>query len=73
MSNSNINLQTQSSNALHNAIMEAGSTDRPPMLAGNEYSRKGQKESQKQTKPSTGWKSQNQSEVKSQPHEENTT
>ncbi|GJR29253.1 hypothetical protein Tco_1105485 [Tanacetum coccineum] len=28
MSNSNINLQTQSSNALHNAIMEAGSKDR---------------------------------------------
>ncbi|GJS58805.1 retrovirus-related pol polyprotein from transposon TNT 1-94 [Tanacetum coccineum] len=33
MSNSNINLQTQSSNALHNAIMEAGSKERPPMLA----------------------------------------
>ncbi|GJY60721.1 retrovirus-related pol polyprotein from transposon TNT 1-94 [Tanacetum coccineum] len=33
MSNSNINLQTQSSNALHNAFMEAGSKDRPPMLA----------------------------------------
>ncbi|GJV81209.1 retrovirus-related pol polyprotein from transposon TNT 1-94 [Tanacetum coccineum] len=33
MSNSNINLQTQSSNALHNAIMEAGSKYRPPMLA----------------------------------------
>ncbi|GJV80747.1 hypothetical protein Tco_1516617 [Tanacetum coccineum] len=33
MSNSNINLQTQSSNALYNAIMEAGSKDRPPMLA----------------------------------------
>ncbi|GJS06520.1 hypothetical protein Tco_0363316 [Tanacetum coccineum] len=33
MSNSNTNLQTQSSNALHNAIMEAGSKDRPPMLA----------------------------------------
>ncbi|GJZ38812.1 hypothetical protein Tco_0585375 [Tanacetum coccineum] len=32
MSNLNINLQTQSSNALHNAIMEAGSEDRPPML-----------------------------------------
>ncbi|GJZ57105.1 hypothetical protein Tco_0612599 [Tanacetum coccineum] len=30
---SNTNLQTQSSNALHNAIMEAGSKDRPPMLA----------------------------------------
>ncbi|GKC40804.1 hypothetical protein Tco_1053188 [Tanacetum coccineum] len=33
MSNSNINLQTQSSNALQNAIMEAGSKDCPPMLA----------------------------------------
>ncbi|GKB10990.1 hypothetical protein Tco_0844913 [Tanacetum coccineum] len=33
MSNLNTNLQTQSSNALHNAIMEAGSKDRPPMLA----------------------------------------
>ncbi|GKC07091.1 retrotransposon protein, putative, unclassified [Tanacetum coccineum] len=31
MSNSNTNLQTQSSNALHNAIMEAGSKDRPPI------------------------------------------
>ncbi|GJV18683.1 hypothetical protein Tco_1367703 [Tanacetum coccineum] len=37
MSNSNINLQTQSSNALHNAIMEAGSKDRPPMLAPDNY------------------------------------
>nr|GFA58272.1 Gag-Pol polyprotein [Tanacetum cinerariifolium] len=26
-------MQTQTSNALHNAIMEAGSKDRPPMLA----------------------------------------
>ncbi|GJY04160.1 hypothetical protein Tco_0370100 [Tanacetum coccineum] len=33
MSNSNTNMQTQSSNALHNAIMEASSKDRPPMLA----------------------------------------
>ncbi|GJY32405.1 hypothetical protein Tco_0415900 [Tanacetum coccineum] len=33
MSNSNINLQTQSLNALHNAIMEAGSKDHTPMLA----------------------------------------
>ncbi|GJW98176.1 hypothetical protein Tco_0179984 [Tanacetum coccineum] len=33
MSNSNINLQTQSSNGLHNAIIEAGSKYRPPMLA----------------------------------------
>ncbi|GKF56892.1 hypothetical protein Tco_0170429, partial [Tanacetum coccineum] len=37
MSNSNSNLQTQSSNALHNAIMEAGSKDRPPMLAPDNY------------------------------------
>ncbi|GJT58506.1 hypothetical protein Tco_1002039 [Tanacetum coccineum] len=40
MSNSNINLQTQSSNALHNAIMEAGSKDRPPMLAPGDYAEK---------------------------------
>nr|GEV45663.1 integrase, catalytic region, zinc finger, CCHC-type, peptidase aspartic, catalytic [Tanacetum cinerariifolium] len=33
MSNTNTNLQTQTSNALHNAIMEAGGKDRPPMLA----------------------------------------
>ncbi|GJW56113.1 hypothetical protein Tco_0102844 [Tanacetum coccineum] len=33
MSNLNTNLQTQSSNALHNAIMEAGSKDRPPIEA----------------------------------------
>ncbi|GJT17626.1 hypothetical protein Tco_0876332 [Tanacetum coccineum] len=32
MSNSITNMQTQSSNALHNAIMEAGSKDRPPIL-----------------------------------------
>ncbi|GKD81192.1 hypothetical protein Tco_1348031 [Tanacetum coccineum] len=37
MSNSNTNLQTQSSNALHNAIMEAGSKDRPPMLAPDSF------------------------------------
>nr|GEW66295.1 integrase, catalytic region, zinc finger, CCHC-type, peptidase aspartic, catalytic [Tanacetum cinerariifolium] len=30
---SNTNLQTQTSNALHNAIVEAGGKDRPPMLA----------------------------------------
>ncbi|GJV37443.1 hypothetical protein Tco_1409920 [Tanacetum coccineum] len=30
---SNTNMQTQTSNALHNAIMEAGGKDRPPMLA----------------------------------------
>nr|GEV12528.1 hypothetical protein [Tanacetum cinerariifolium] len=33
MSNTNNNIQTQTSNTLHNAIMEAGSKDRPPMLA----------------------------------------
>ncbi|GKD43382.1 hypothetical protein Tco_1268027 [Tanacetum coccineum] len=33
MSNTNTNLQTQTSNALHNAIMEVGGKDRPPMLA----------------------------------------
>nr|GEU72949.1 retrovirus-related Pol polyprotein from transposon TNT 1-94 [Tanacetum cinerariifolium] len=33
MSNANNNMQTQTSNTLHNAIMEAGSKDRPPMLA----------------------------------------
>ncbi|GJQ95370.1 retrovirus-related pol polyprotein from transposon TNT 1-94 [Tanacetum coccineum] len=37
MSNSNTNLQTKSSNALYNAIMEAGSKDRPPMLAPGNY------------------------------------
>ncbi|GKC88713.1 hypothetical protein Tco_1149362 [Tanacetum coccineum] len=37
MLNLNINLQTQSSNALHNAIMEAGSKDRLPMLAPSNY------------------------------------
>ncbi|GJZ13579.1 hypothetical protein Tco_0635894 [Tanacetum coccineum] len=33
MSNTNDNLQTQTSNALHNVIMEAGGKDCPPMLA----------------------------------------
>ncbi|GJZ48662.1 integrase, catalytic region, zinc finger, CCHC-type containing protein [Tanacetum coccineum] len=33
MSNTNNNLQTQTSNALHNSIIEAGGKDRPPMLA----------------------------------------
>ncbi|GJX22908.1 hypothetical protein Tco_0227353 [Tanacetum coccineum] len=33
MSNTNTNLQTQTSNTLHNAIIEAGGKDRPPMLA----------------------------------------
>nr|GEZ50212.1 hypothetical protein [Tanacetum cinerariifolium] len=30
-------MQTQTSNTLHNAIMEAGSKDRPPMLATSNY------------------------------------
>ncbi|GJS11016.1 hypothetical protein Tco_0367812 [Tanacetum coccineum] len=33
MSITNTNLQTQTSNALHNAIMEVGGKGRPPMLA----------------------------------------
>ncbi|GJY12529.1 hypothetical protein Tco_0381838 [Tanacetum coccineum] len=33
MSNTNNNLRTQTSNALHNAIMKAGGKDHPPMLA----------------------------------------
>nr|GEW39755.1 hypothetical protein [Tanacetum cinerariifolium] len=33
MSNTNTNLQTQTSNALHNAIMEAGGKNHPPLLA----------------------------------------
>ncbi|GJW20271.1 hypothetical protein Tco_0030893 [Tanacetum coccineum] len=37
MSNINTNLQTQTSNALYNAIMEADSKDRPPMLAPGNY------------------------------------
>nr|GEW17779.1 retrovirus-related Pol polyprotein from transposon TNT 1-94 [Tanacetum cinerariifolium] len=37
MSNINNNMQTQTSNSLHNAIMEAGSKDRPPMLAPGNY------------------------------------
>ncbi|GJR55996.1 retrovirus-related pol polyprotein from transposon TNT 1-94 [Tanacetum coccineum] len=37
MSNTNTNLQTQTSNALHNAIMEAGGKDYPPMLAPSNY------------------------------------
>ncbi|GJY54300.1 hypothetical protein Tco_0445964 [Tanacetum coccineum] len=37
MSNAYNNLQTQTSNALHNAIMEAGGKDRPPMLAPGNY------------------------------------
>ncbi|GKB95629.1 retrovirus-related pol polyprotein from transposon TNT 1-94 [Tanacetum coccineum] len=37
MSNTNNNLQTQTSNALHNAIMEARGKDRPSMLAPGNY------------------------------------
>nr|GFB08602.1 hypothetical protein [Tanacetum cinerariifolium] len=37
MSNINNNMQTQTSNSLHNAIMEAGSKDRPSMLAPGNY------------------------------------
>ncbi|GJZ93920.1 uncharacterized mitochondrial protein-like protein [Tanacetum coccineum] len=37
MSNNNNNLKTQTSNSLHNAIMEAGGKDRPPMLAPGNY------------------------------------
>nr|GEX06146.1 integrase, catalytic region, zinc finger, CCHC-type, peptidase aspartic, catalytic [Tanacetum cinerariifolium] len=37
MSNTNNNMQTQTSNSLHNAIMEAGGKDRPPMLAPGNY------------------------------------
>nr|GFA56005.1 hypothetical protein [Tanacetum cinerariifolium] len=36
-SNTNNNMQTQTSNTLHNAIMEADSKDRPPMLAPGNY------------------------------------
>ncbi|GKC84851.1 hypothetical protein Tco_1140568 [Tanacetum coccineum] len=37
MSNYNIICQTQTSHALHNAIIEAGGKDRPPMLAHGNY------------------------------------
>ncbi|GJU52577.1 retrovirus-related pol polyprotein from transposon TNT 1-94 [Tanacetum coccineum] len=37
MSNTNNNMQTQTSSALHNAIMEAGGKDHPPMLALSNY------------------------------------
>nr|GEX08038.1 hypothetical protein [Tanacetum cinerariifolium] len=37
MSNTNNNMQTQTSNTLHNAIMEAGSKDRSPMFATGDY------------------------------------
>ncbi|GKB99292.1 hypothetical protein Tco_0985429 [Tanacetum coccineum] len=37
MSNTNNNLQTQTLNAFHNAIIEAGGKDHPPMLALGNY------------------------------------
>nr|GEX09246.1 Gag protease polyprotein [Tanacetum cinerariifolium] len=37
MSNVDNNMQTQTYNTLHNAIMEAGSKDRPSMLAPGNY------------------------------------
>nr|GEU78737.1 retrovirus-related Pol polyprotein from transposon TNT 1-94 [Tanacetum cinerariifolium] len=37
MSNTNNTMQTQTSNAIHNAIMEAGGKYRPPMLAPSNY------------------------------------
>ncbi|GKA11184.1 hypothetical protein Tco_0690617 [Tanacetum coccineum] len=37
MSNTNNTMLTQTSNALHNAIIEAGGKDRPPMLAPSNY------------------------------------
>ncbi|GJZ59258.1 integrase, catalytic region, zinc finger, CCHC-type containing protein [Tanacetum coccineum] len=37
MSNTNNNFKTQTSNALHNAIMEVGDKDRPPILAPGNY------------------------------------
>nr|GEW25958.1 hypothetical protein [Tanacetum cinerariifolium] len=37
MSNISNNMQTQTSNTLHNAIMEAGSKDHPPILAPGNY------------------------------------
>nr|GEX02579.1 hypothetical protein [Tanacetum cinerariifolium] len=37
MSNTDNTMQTQTSNALHNAIMEAGGKDLPPMLAPGNY------------------------------------
>ncbi|GJY99569.1 retrovirus-related pol polyprotein from transposon TNT 1-94 [Tanacetum coccineum] len=40
MSYNNTNLQTQTSNALHNAIMEAGGKDHPSMLAPGNYTEK---------------------------------
>nr|GFA42881.1 hypothetical protein [Tanacetum cinerariifolium] len=37
MSNTNNTMQTQTSNTLHNAIMEAGGKARPPVLAPGNY------------------------------------
>ncbi|GJU46817.1 retrovirus-related pol polyprotein from transposon TNT 1-94 [Tanacetum coccineum] len=37
MSNTNNNLKTQTSNVLHNAIMEVGGKDHPPLLAPGNY------------------------------------
>ncbi|GJW94150.1 integrase, catalytic region, zinc finger, CCHC-type containing protein [Tanacetum coccineum] len=37
MSNTNNNMQTQTSSAIHNAIMEVGGKGRPPMLAPGNY------------------------------------
>ncbi|GJQ95265.1 hypothetical protein Tco_0006404 [Tanacetum coccineum] len=37
MSNTNNTMQTQTSNALHNATMETGGKDHPPMLAPGNY------------------------------------
>ncbi|GKB62742.1 hypothetical protein Tco_0918928 [Tanacetum coccineum] len=37
MSNTNNNMQTQTSNALHNAIMDTSGKNRPPMLAHGNY------------------------------------
>nr|GEV53164.1 hypothetical protein [Tanacetum cinerariifolium] len=52
MSNTNNNMQNQTSNTLHNAIMEGGSKDRPPMLApGNYVQRKSRIKRYIDTKP----------------------
>nr|GFC85052.1 hypothetical protein [Tanacetum cinerariifolium] len=37
MSNTNNTMQTQTSNTLHNTIMEAGGKDRSPLLAPGNY------------------------------------
>ncbi|GKA36390.1 hypothetical protein Tco_0722881 [Tanacetum coccineum] len=54
MSNTNNNLQTQTLNALHNAIMEAGGKDHPPMLAlGNHVQWKSRIKRYIDTKPNS--------------------